>query len=58
MKSLMIETALKARQAAQILGRISSREKDRALLEMAGALLNQSQALIAENAKDVQRAEE
>lgn len=57
MKSLVMETALKAQRASRILARISSREKDQALLAMADALLDQSDALIRENVKDVHGAE-
>ena len=56
MKSLMMETAFKAQQASRILARISSREKDHALLAMADALIAHTDALLSENAKDVEAA--
>lgn len=52
----VIGMARAARQAANVLSRIPSPIKDRALREMAAALVNRTDALIAENVKDVEGA--
>lgn len=52
----VIGMARAARQAANVLSRIPSPIKDRALREMAAALVKGTDALLAENAKDVESA--
>jgi len=50
------EIAKKAKNAATVLARVSSDAKDKVLLDMAEALIRQSRTLIAENAKDLEKA--
>jgi glutamate-5-semialdehyde dehydrogenase len=50
------EIAKKAKNAATVLARVSSDAKDKVLLDMAEALTRQSRTLIAENAKDLEKA--
>jgi glutamate-5-semialdehyde dehydrogenase len=50
------EIAKKAKNAATVLARLSSDAKDKVLLDMAEALTRQSRTLIAENAKDLEKA--
>ncbi len=52
----IVKMAMEAKRAANILARISSPVKDRALRDMAEALVNRTDFLIAENAKDVECA--
>ncbi len=55
-RSRVIEIAGNAKKAATVLARLSSDAKDRALLDMAEALIRQSGLLIKENAKDLEKA--
>jgi len=55
-RSRVIEIASNAKKAATVLARLSSDAKDRALLDMAEALIRQSGLLIKENAKDLEKA--
>ncbi|HVO65806.1 MAG TPA: glutamate-5-semialdehyde dehydrogenase [Syntrophales bacterium] len=55
-RSQIVEIAKKARSAATTLARISSDEKNRALLDMAEELIRQTNSLIKENAKDIKKA--
>ncbi|MBA4398096.1 MAG: gamma-glutamyl-phosphate reductase, partial [Syntrophus sp. (in: bacteria)] len=55
-KTQVIEIAKKAKKAAAALGRVTSEEKNSVLLRMAGAVVEQSDFLIAENAKDIDHA--
>ena len=55
-KTQVIEIAKKAKKAAAALGKANSDQKNSVLLRMAGALVEQSDLLIAENAKDVDHA--
>ena len=52
----IVKMAMEAKRAANILARISSPVKDRALRDMAEALVNRTDFLIAENAKDLECA--
>lgn len=56
MESLMREAALRAGAASQVLARVSSREKDRFLLALADALVDETDLLLGENAKDLAEA--
>ncbi|MGC8832904.1 MAG: glutamate-5-semialdehyde dehydrogenase [Armatimonadota bacterium] len=52
------EKALKAREAASVLATLSTAVKDTALYRMADALLNNQQAVLEANAKDVEAGRE
>lgn len=52
----MIGIAGQAKKAAAILGKVNSEQKNRALLSMAKALVEQSGFLVSENARDVKHA--
>jgi glutamate-5-semialdehyde dehydrogenase len=55
-KAQVIEMARRAHKAGQALARADTAEKNRVLLQMAEALVEQSAMLIAENAKDLDHA--
>ncbi len=55
-KSEIMGMAKNARAAAAVLSRVSSRVKDKALLDMADELLRQKDVLIGENGKDLEYA--
>ncbi len=52
-KEFVLKKAKEAREGARSLARASSKQKNEALLKMAGALKKRSKELIRENAKDV-----
>ena len=56
-KEQVIEIAEKAKEAASTLAKISSRVKDKALLEMADELIKNMDYLTTENAKDLDYAQ-
>ena len=56
-KEQVIEIAEKAKEAASTLAKISSRVKDKALLEMADELIGNTDYLTTENAKDLDYAQ-
>jgi glutamate-5-semialdehyde dehydrogenase len=56
-RSQILDTVKKARSASTALARISTYEKNQALLGMAEALLRRSDDLIAENSKDLKEVE-
>ncbi|HYA13073.1 MAG TPA: glutamate-5-semialdehyde dehydrogenase [Syntrophales bacterium] len=57
-RTQILEIAKKARSAATALARISSDEKNRALLDMAEELTRRTGLLIKENAKDIKKAKQ
>ena len=56
-RSQILDTVKKAKAASTALARISTQEKNQALLGMAEALLRRSDDLIAENSKDLKQVE-
>lgn len=57
LKSRILDTATRARAAAAALARISTNDKNQALLGMASSIIAASDSLKAENAKDLAKAD-
>jgi glutamate-5-semialdehyde dehydrogenase len=55
-RSVVLETAARAREAAAVLATTSRADKDRVLLAMANALVDETTSILVANEEDVQRA--
>ena len=58
LRSLIYDFGRRARAAARVLARTSTEQKNRGLLAMADALVESGDLILAENAKDVAKAEQ